>query len=119
MGQLQDRIVQFAQKTVKFAEQSRNFQKEVLTLLANSMHNTKQPLKGINCDIDALASVIIYQNTLLESLQKTRIILSSLNQVRLIGEVGQILDMEDIQLLADSSKQLDHTIFQQYPELLF
>ena len=83
------------------------------------MQNTNQLLKGINCDIDALASVIIYQNIILESLEETRIILSALDRGRLIGEVGQILDMEDIQLLVESSKQLNNTIFQKYPELLF
>ena len=119
LNQLQERFVQFTEATTDFVQEVRNFQKEVLTLMTNSMGDTRKLLKGMNCDIDALSSVIIYQNILMESLEKTRTILSALDRGRLEAEVGQILDMKDIELLVKSSRQLNSTMFKLYPELLF
>ena len=87
--------------------------------MKSSWDKTQTQVRNIKCDVAELAAAMIQQSIMREHQEKLRTTLVALTQGTLEANVGQILELSDLELIIKGSKQLNGTLYAEHPELLF
>ena len=117
--QLQQKFNQFAQDTIKHLKQSRTFEDQILKLIDNELDAVYDHMSSIKCDVTALASLFIYQQSVLRTHLKVSELFYQVRHGKLLSESAPTLTLEDLRKIVTGNPNFQNSIYEQNPELIF
>lgn len=116
---LQDRFQSFVQKSMEMHQNTRKFDLQILEIVENQLGRVYEEINGIKCDIASLASLLVYQQSLLIHYTKLNRMFFSTAHGKLSSTIAETLTLNDLETIVLNNPNFRQTLFQTNPEVLY
>ena len=119
LGSLERRFYDFAHQVVEGFENTRTFHMDVLQIIDSQLSSIYEQIAGLQCDITSLASLMVYQQSLIVHQSKLNRMFFSTAHGKLSSTIAQTLTLNDLKLIARSNPNFEGTLYKTNPEVLY